>query len=123
MPWSVEVLEEWVRDVWPLCRRDGAALWPTETGERISETRFNAVFARVREHAGLPEGMGPHCLRHSYVTHLIEDGYDQLFVQQQVGHEHASTTSIYTSVASDYKTRVLRDALDRIITDAKRGRP
>lgn len=110
-------------EVWPLCRRDSSALWPSELGERISDTRFNAVFARAREHAGLPEGMGPHCLRHSYVTHLIEDGYDQLFVQQQVGHEHASTTSIYTSVASDYKTRVLRAALDKVLLDAKAGRP
>ena len=49
----------------------------------------------------------------SYVTHLIEDGYDALFVQQQVGHEYASTTAIYTSVSSDYRTRTLRAALDR----------
>jgi site-specific recombinase XerD len=123
MPWSVEVLEQWVSEVLPLCRRDSSALWPSELGERISDNRFNSVFTRIREHAGLPEGMGPHCLRHSYVTHLIEDGYDQLFVQQQVGHEHASTTSIYTSVASDYKTRVLRAALDKLLIDAKAGRP
>ncbi|MGA5135282.1 tyrosine-type recombinase/integrase, partial [Streptomyces olivoreticuli] len=36
--------------------------------------------------------------RHSYVTHLIEDGWDPRFVQEQVGHEHASTTAIYTCV-------------------------
>ena len=56
----------------------------------------------------------------SYVTHLIEDGFDALFVQQQVGHEYASTTAIYTSVSSDYKTRVLRAALDGAIDKAKR---
>ena len=67
---------------------------------------------------GLAEGLTAHGLRHSYVTHLVEDGFDALFVQQQVGHEHASTTSIYTSVSSDYRTRVLRAALDRTITDA-----
>lgn len=42
-----------------------------------------------------------------------------LFVQQQVGHEHASTTSIYTSVSSDYRTRMLRTALDRTISRAQ----
>lgn len=119
MPWSVEVIEQWVNDVWPHCRRDGsAALWPSERRERINENRFNVSFARLAERAGLAKGLSPHCLRHSYVTHLIEDGFDGLFVQQQVGHEHASTTSIYTSVSSDYKTRVLREALDRVITDA-----
>jgi integrase/recombinase XerC len=78
----------------------------------------NAVFARLRERVGLPEELGPHCLRHSYVTYLIEDGFDPLFVQQQVGHEHASTMSVYTSVSSDYKTRVLRAALDKVIEQA-----
>jgi site-specific recombinase XerD len=48
------------------------------------------------------------------VTHLIEDGWDALFVQQQVGHEYASTTAMYTSVSSDYRTQAVRAALDRI---------
>jgi integrase/recombinase XerC len=64
----------------------------------------------------LAVGLGPHCLRHSYVTHLVEDGYDALFVQQQAGHEYASTTAIYTSVSSDYRTRTLRSALDRAVS-------
>jgi site-specific recombinase XerD len=116
MPWSVEVLGEWIEEVWPHGRREGSsALWPSERGERVSDARIHAVFAKLRERAGLAHELGPHCLRHSYVTHLIEDGFDALFVQQQVGHEHASTTSIYTSVSSDYKTRVLRAALDQIL--------
>jgi integrase/recombinase XerC len=39
-------------------------------------------------------------------------------VQQQVGHEHASTTSIYTCVSSDFRTRTLRQALDQTLRDA-----
>ena len=54
----------------------------------------------------------------SYVTHLIEDGWDALFVQNQVGNEHASTTSIYTCVSSDYRTRTLRTALDSTVKAA-----
>ena len=49
----------------------------------------------------------------------FEDGFDALFVQQQVGHEHASTTSIYTSVSSDYRTKMVRDAIDRAVAQAK----
>ena len=119
MPWSVEVIEQWVDEVWPHCRHDDStALWPSERRERIGEQRFNQTFTALIERAGLDAALTPHSLRHSYVTHLIEDGFDGLFVQQQVGHEHASTTSIYTSVSSDYKTRVLRDALDRVIGQA-----
>lgn len=120
MPWSVDILTEWVHDIWPHCRREGsAALWPSERSERMSETRLNAVFAKLRERVGLPEELGLHCLRHSFVTHLIEDGFDPLFVQQQVGHEHGSTLSVYTSVSSDYKTTVLRAALDKVIAQAR----
>ena len=81
----------------------------------MSEDRLNAAFARAAKEAGLDAALSPHCLRHSYVTHLIEDGFDVLFVQQQVGHRHASTTAIYTSVSSDYRTRMLRTALDVVV--------
>jgi integrase/recombinase XerC len=46
------------------------------------------------------------------VTHLIEDGFDPLFVQQQVGHRWGSTTALYFGVSGDYRNRVLRHALD-----------
>jgi site-specific recombinase XerD len=48
---------------------------------------------------------------------------DPRFVQEQVGHEHASTTSIYTCVSSDFRTRTLRRHLDATIAEALRGRP
>jgi len=72
-------------------------------------------FVRYRTELGLAPGLDFHSLRRSYVTHLIEAGFDALFVQQQVGHEHASTTSIYTCVSSDYRTVTLRQALDKTL--------
>ncbi|MDQ4098412.1 MAG: site-specific integrase [Actinomycetota bacterium] len=74
---------------------------------------MNDRFAAYRDRLGLPAALSPHCLRHSYVSHLVEDGIDPLFVQQQVGHSHAATTAIYMSVTTDYRNRVLRAALDR----------
>ena len=56
--------------------------------------------------------------RHSHITHLIEAGWDPLFVQQQAGHAHASTTSLYTCVSSDFRTRTLRRVLDETISAA-----
>lgn len=54
-----------------------------------------------------------HALRHSYVTHLIEAGYDPLFVQQQVGHAYSSTTALYTSVSADYKQKIVQAMIAR----------
>jgi site-specific recombinase XerC len=49
--------------------------------------------------------------RHSYVTHLTEDGVDRRFIQSQVGHECDSSTAIYTHVSDDYMNTALRQAL------------
>jgi integrase/recombinase XerC len=118
MPWAAEAVEEYVRDVRPFYK-SSIALWPTERGRKVSSDYLNRRFSQYRDEMGLPEEMHPHCLRHSYVTHLVEDGWDPFFVQQQVGHRWGSTTALYTGVSGDYKNRVLRAALDRIY--AKEG--
>lgn len=71
------------------------------------------AFNEVRREADLDDGLDFHSLRRSYVTHLVEDGYDAFFIQQQVGHEHASTTSSYTGLSPDYRARVVDDAITR----------
>ncbi len=94
------------------------AMWPSERASRVGLQQINKRFATYRDAVGLDPGLDFHSLRRSYVTHLIEAGWDALFVQQQAGHEHASTTAIYTCVSSDFRTRTLRKALDDTITAA-----
>ena len=111
--WTRPVLEEYVEDVLPrFGLADGAVLWPTERQGRIRLAHIDDRFADWRDQLALDPVLHPHCLRHSYVTHLIEDGFDPLFVQQQVGHRWGSTTALYTGVSGDYRNRVLRHALD-----------
>ena len=88
-------------------------MWLTERGGRISPRQVDDRFALWRRTAGLPAELSVHCLRHSSVSHLIEDGVDPLFVQQQVGHSWAPTTAVYTSVGADAKNRMLAVALER----------
>ena len=116
--WTVEVLQQWVAEVRPVFATGGDALWPSERGERISAGALNHRLAAYRDELGLDRVLDFHSLRRSYVTHLIEDGWDAKFVQDQVGHEHASTTSIYTGVSSDFRVRTLRRALDALVADA-----
>lgn len=114
--WAPAVLEEYLQHVRPLYGNDAhPAMWLTERGGRVAVSHVNERFGAYRDALGLPAELGPHCLRHSYVTHLIEDGVDPLFVQQQVGHAWASTTALYTGVSTDFKNRTLRAALDRAL--------
>ncbi|WP_241993099.1 tyrosine-type recombinase/integrase [Cryobacterium frigoriphilum] len=118
-PRSVEALEQWFTEVRPLFGTDGnPAAWPSERAPRVSVALLDHRMAAYREAVGLDPVLDFQSLRRSYVTHLIEDGWDPRFVQEQVGHEHASTTSIYTGVSSDFRVRTLRRALDAIVADA-----
>ncbi|MBA3488822.1 MAG: site-specific integrase [Longispora sp.] len=120
-PWSTEILDQWITDARPLLAASGSgALWPSERGPRIGFTQMNTRLASYRDAIGLDPTLDFHSFRRSYVTHLIEDGWDPRFVQEQVGHEHASTTAIYTCVSSDFRTRTLRRALDQTLEAAMR---
>ena len=77
----------------------------------------------MRAGAGLPDELGLHSLRHSYVTHLIEAGYDPAFVQTQVGHAYASTTGLYTSVSADFKQRAVQQMIARRIAAPPQEEP
>ena len=112
LPWAAEALGQYLSEVRPGYGREShPALWLTERGGRISTRSVDDRFTLYRAAAGLPAELSVHCLRHSYVSHLIEDGVDPLFVQQQVGHSWASTTATYTSIGADAKNRMLRAAL------------
>jgi site-specific recombinase XerD len=120
-PWSVRVLEQWLeqaRELFGTAAAGSGALWPSERSGRGSKEKIGARFADYRDALSLPEEVSLHSMRHSYVTHLIEDGYDPLFVQHQVGHSYSSTTALYTSVSSDFRNRILRSVLDRSIDSA-----
>lgn len=112
MDWIVDVLTEWCEEIRPLfCPGAHPALWVTERRGRISMRSVNDAFRDARHEAGLPEELDVHALRHSYVTHLLEFGHPALLVQQQVGHAWGSTTALYTSVADEFRNRLLEQSL------------
>lgn len=110
--WAVEALREYVEQVRPAFGFPAhPAIWVTERGSRLSPRALDDRFAAYRDAIGLPAELDLHCLRHSYVTDLIEGGYPERFVTEQVGHSWGSTTAIYCSVSDDFKNRVLAKAV------------
>lgn len=91
-----------------------SALWLTERGTQCRSTYVSGRFAFWRRRARLSPELSLHCLRHTYVTKLLEDGYAEQFVQDQCGHSDASITAGYTSVGNDFKRRIVMEALSRL---------
>lgn len=113
-PWTVDVLEQWITEVRPLFEQaPGLALFPSERGERTAPGTLDTRLRGYCNELGLDPALSFHSFRRSYVTHLFENNWDPRFVQEQVGHEHASTTSLYTCVSSDFRVRTLRKVLDK----------
>ncbi|MDX3671962.1 tyrosine-type recombinase/integrase [Streptomyces europaeiscabiei] len=105
MDWIVETLQHWLTEVRPqFSPGRHPALWMTERVGRLSPRSINEAFVTARQDAGLDEDLDLHCLRHSYITHLTEFGYPARFVQEQVGHSHASTTAIYMNPRELHQT-------------------
>ena len=116
MDWAVEAVADYVENVRPKfgCP-DHPALWVTERGGRIKAAEINARFVSYRDALKLPKDLVPHSIRHSFVTHLTEDGVDRRFIQSQVGHECDSSTAIYTHVSSDFMNTMLHKALAPVL--------
>jgi integrase/recombinase XerC len=112
MGWSVDEVADYAEKVRPRfgCE-DNPALWVTERFVRVKQAEINARFVAYREALGLPAALVVHSLRHSYVTHLTEDGADRRFIQSQVGHASDSSTAIYTHVSDDFMNTALRRVL------------
>ncbi len=112
MGWAVEAVADYAENIRPRfgCE-DHPALWVTERGGRIKPAEINARFVAYRDALGLPEALSPHSLRHSWVTHLTEQGVDRRFIQEAVGHRCDTSTAIYTHVSGDFMNTALRKAL------------
>lgn len=120
MPWAVEAVEDYVVTIRPLFGHpDNPALWQMERGGRAQPRHIQQRFAEYRDELGLPKQLVPHCLRHSHVTHQVEDGADVTFVQQQVGQRYRSTTAVYTGVSGDFMNTMARKALDSALGNNK----
>ena len=121
MGWAVEALCDYVENIRPLFDAEGdhPALFLTERGGRLQPAEINARFVAYRDALKLPTALVPHSLRHSYITHLTEDGADRRFIQVQVGHECDSSTAIYTNVSDDFMNAALRRALALALSPAE----
>ena len=84
--------------VFPAARICRDPAWGPPSRFHLHESAVQKAVARAAQEAGMTKRVGPHTFRHSFATHLLEDGYDIRTVQELLGHADVATTMIYTHV-------------------------
>lgn len=79
-------------------RRAGDVVFLSNRGEKLTRDRVRQIIKERARAAGLEENVYPHIMRHSFATHLLENGADLRVIQDMLGHASLSTTQVYTHV-------------------------
>ncbi|MBO5725327.1 MAG: site-specific tyrosine recombinase XerD [Lentisphaeria bacterium] len=104
---AVNFLKKYLAEVRPLLLKDSSekALFLSNRGRNLDRVRLWSVVKEAASAAGIQKNIHPHTLRHSFASHLLENGADLRVIQEMLGHADISTTQIYTHVD---KKRLLR---------------
>lgn len=103
--------------VWGPNGTHAGPLFVNKHGKRLSSRSVRRKLDKYLKNAGLDPDISPHTLRHSFATHLLENGADLRSVQELLGHQSLSTTQIYTHLT----TQRLKDAYDQAHPRAEAG--
>lgn len=88
-------------------------LFVSKTGKQINDREVRFIVDEGASMAGINMKISPHVLRHTFATHMLNDGADLRSVQELLGHENLSTTQVYTHLTNDRIRRVYLSAHPR----------
>lgn len=100
---SMKALEEYIKEARPyLIKTDNEkALFVNVNGKRLTRQGFWKIIKYYKEQAHITKDITPHVLRHSFATHLLQNGADLKSIQMMLGHSDISSTQVYMQFQND----------------------
>ena len=98
---AARALRDWRAELRAAGAGASEAVFASRAGRRLTVRQIQRVVKRALSDAAEREGVGPHTLRHSFATHLLDRGADIMAVKELLGHESLSTTQLYTHLSRE----------------------
>lgn len=107
---TAKLIKDFIRDVRmknKINKRFEDILFLNSRGSAMSRVIVFIIIKELAEKAGISKKISPHTFRHSFATHLLQNGADLRYIQEMLGHSSIATTEIYTHL----KNEELRDVI------------
>lgn len=111
---AVIAIRKYLVDARPLIHPEGKdILFVNKSGQKLSRVGFYKIIQTLATASGIEKSISPHTLRHSFATHLLENGADLRAVQELLGHEDIMTTENYTHISKQHLQNAYQSAHPR----------
>ena len=96
-----EILEQYINDYRAEFNiKNDSLLFFYKHGQRLSREEFYSILQTIVNSTSITKKVSPHTFRHTFATHLLENGADLRSIQELLGHSDISTTTIYTHISN-----------------------
>ena len=112
---SLKALENYIKDARPILIKDenNKALFVNINGRRLTRQGFWKIVKYYKDQAHINKDITPHVLRHSFATHLLQNGADLKAIQVMLGHSDISSTQVYMQFQDESLKNVYKKAHPR----------
>ena len=113
-----DILNKYIKEGRPsLLKKENQYLFLNHLGDKLTERGVRYILNDLIKKTTITKNISPHMLRHSFATHLLNEGCDLLSVQKLLGHESISATQVYTHVTTDRLKEVYYNSFPRAKKD------